>query len=608
MTTDQSKQCVITNNSGCDVIVALSTNADEGNTSNSIAAVNGQLEVLKTSSGSPVIKNGGSNTITLDRSFSTNSGESGDVPYYDLQICDSNWLYPIANLPLTLQSNNGATNYAPLTIAKEDLTGMSEAVNFYQTILAFPSSQLATDYYTALQAAKDAAVSKADGSPDSATASAMALDNAMSSFFKSTTNYESVTLGGVVAIANYYNNFPAIWAQYKDDLTYYLYSSDETTACFAGVLTLKKTGQLDVTKANGGYSCSFIPAVAPTDTSRTDVDPSRAVSLTYKNGLFVDDPKATDPNIGLIGSFFVKRLFTNEPADNSLLSVITGNINGTPSIGFDVAQTPQATVQQATPALTSSTNSFEQYWDTLIHPKSQQDLIISILTLAGAILLIPAVASAVYGIYRIIKYKAAVKEALEKQIVERRYSQNVVDENESISSKVEPLKFGTRLGDYFIEFNPKNIEGYQRVIQNDAKADKLIEAFETQSTCLDHILEFAEILDVRTVQNALSQLDQISTSVERLTNSKRTDLDTVLPEEFQNFKNVQVQVQFIDTKVRLQLSEDAQTIVDDNITLGQKIYDDLQKSSSEDTHEDMDEDPELENKIVPEPEPFENLK
>ncbi len=608
MTNDPSKQCQIINNSGYDVVIALAKSTGESSSSNAITAANGQLEILKTSSAGSVIKNGSSDTITLDRSYSQDSGESGYVPYYDLQICDSNWLYPIAHLPVTQQTDNGTAGYNLQTITKEDQTAMNAAADFYQTLIAFPDSQLATDYYTALQSAKDAAESKADGSPGSATAAASAIDDAMNSFFKSTANYGSVTLGGVVAVANYYNNFPAIWAQYKDNFTYYLYSSDETTAGFAGILTLKKTGQLNVTKANGGYSCSFVPAVAPADTSRTDVDLSRAVSLTYTKGLFVDDPKATDPNIGLIGSFFVKRLFTNDPVDNSLLFVITGNINGTPCVGFDVAQTSTATDQQPTPALTSSTNSFEQYWDNLIHPKSQNDLIISILTFAAAILLIPAVASAIYGIYRIIKNKAAVKEALEKQIIERRYSQITVDEEETMQSKADILKFGTKLGDYFIEFNPKNIEGFQRVVQNDAKADKLIEAFETQATCLDQILEFPDLLEVSTVQNVLSQLDQISTSIERLTNSKRTDLDTVLQEEFTNFKNVQVQVQFIDTKVRLKLSQDAQTIVDDNITLGQKIYDDLQKSSTEDTHEETDEDPELNNKIIPELESFENIK
>src|SRR5439155_442313 len=101
---------------------------------------------------------------------------------------------------------------------------------------------------------------------------------------------------------------------------------------------------------------------------------------------------------------------------------------------------------------------------------------------------------------------------------------------------------------------------------------------------------------------------QISDSIDRLNDSKPTDLDKILSEEFTNFSKVQKQIKIIDTTVHVKLTQDAQAVVDDNIKLGQKIIDDLQQSSSEDTHEEKDEDPELENKIIPELEPIENLK
>lgn len=599
MATDRNKQCNITNNSGWDVVVALATNADESNSSNAVVAANGQLEILKTSGGT-VIKNGNSGTVTLDRSYKSDAGGSGAVTAYDLQVCDSNWLYPVANLPVDQQSGNGSTGFGPQTVTKEAREPMDSAADFYQTVMAYPDSQLSNDYTTALQAAKDAAIAKADGSADSA---AGAIEEAMSAFFNNTDTYKTVTLADVVAIDSYYKNFPAVWAQYKDSITYYLYGSDATTATFAGTLLLKKSGPMDATKVSGGYSCSFVPAVSPADTSKTDVDEKGAVSLTYANGLFTDDPKAATPKIGLKGSFMLKSLFTGTDTDNSLLLVIAGTVNKTPCIGFDKAQPASQPVEQEAKPTQTSSDSLAQYWDTLIHPKSQHDLIISLLTLAGAILLIPAVGSAVYGIYRVIKYKIALKEALSKQIVERTWATEQANQAARLNS--ETLQFvedpnGRRLGNFFIEFNPKNVAGYNKVIQNDMLANKLIEAFQTQATCLEKVLEFSEVLDEATIKKINDQLDAIDRSVTALQDSWRTDLETVLPVERKNFREVLVNVEMIDTVVHQKLDTEAQKVMDDNITAGSKLYDNIEKAATEDTKEKGEKNPELVDKLIPE--------
>jgi hypothetical protein len=59
-----------------------------------------------------------------------------------------------------------------------------------------------------------------------------------------------------------------------------------------------------------GYTCSFAPAVNPSDTGKADVDTSKAVSLTYDNHVFVDDINASTPKIALKGNFQLKRVFT----------------------------------------------------------------------------------------------------------------------------------------------------------------------------------------------------------------------------------------------------------------------------------------------------------
>jgi hypothetical protein len=138
-------------------------------------------------------------------------------------------------------------------------------LTFYQTVCSIPDSQLAKDYLTAIDTAKNAALAKADDSPGSAQAVTGAISDTMNAFFKGSQDYQQLSFADVVAVNNYYRNFPAVWAQYKDDITYYLYGGDGTTAGFMGTFSVKKSGPLDVTKPGGGYGCTFMPAVTPTD-------------------------------------------------------------------------------------------------------------------------------------------------------------------------------------------------------------------------------------------------------------------------------------------------------------------------------------------------------
>lgn len=336
---DTSKQCNITNNSGRDIIVALAITPGETTGSNTVVAANGGLEVLKTSGGDTVIKNGSSGTVTLDHSYTNGADGNGYVPDYNLQICDGTWANPVALLPVAQQTTNGATGFGPQTIAVDNGV-LNRAVNFYQTITVYPASSLAKDYAAAMQHAAETV--NADGGPESAKA----ISDAMSPFFESTINYKDVTLADVVAVTQYYNNFPAVWAQYKDSMTYYLYGSNGGTALFAGTLFLLKSGAMDVTKAAGGYNCIFMPAYNPADMNNTGVDASKAVILTYTGGWFVDDPKTDMPKIGLRGSFLLKRVVTGNPADTSILTVIDGAINGSNTIGLDTPQRSSQAVLQ----------------------------------------------------------------------------------------------------------------------------------------------------------------------------------------------------------------------------------------------------------------------
>jgi len=600
---DQTRLCSVTNNSGKDVVVALTVSDDETSGKDAVISVNQQFEILKTPDGDTIIKNGSYNTVTLDHNYKDGADETGYVQNYNLIVSDSTWIYPLADLSVAQQGSNGAASYPSQTVDATNEAAMEQAFDFYQTITAYPSSQLATDYMNTLLQARDAASSNADGSPGSAKAVADAIENTMDSFFKSTDQYKEVTLADMVAVDNYYNNFPCVWAQYQDSITYYLYGSDGTTAVFAGALFLVKPGVIDITKPNVGYSCSFAPAVNPADTSKTDVDTTKSVNLTYSNGLFLDDVTVDTPGIGLRGNFQLERLFTNDPDDNNVIAVLSGTVKGIRCVGFDIPQpapSKTASLETATPTAVSGSPA-EKYWDTLIHPKSQQDLIVSILTLVGTLLLIPATAFAIYGIYRFVKYKQQLKEAASKEEIETK-------EIKLSGPRAEGLERGwIQIGgtdeiDYD-NLTPGQIDDIKAGLQaalNLSKAYKLVKALAMQDASLRSALKYSESLGRD--MNILIQesIRSIQASTENLSSCSYDDLGTVLSDAYTNFSAVQDNLQKISLAVNKYLTDTEKARMETNAKESTTIFDDLQKSTQKEEKEESDPSLDLENKIIPE--------
>jgi hypothetical protein len=564
--TDTSRQCVITNNSGKDIIVTLNVPTNEAIDADAIVNASGTLEVLLTTDGKSIIKSGSSGTVTLDHTYKPNGDVSGYVQRYDIVISESNWLYPLSVIPIAQQSDNGNTGYPSQTIGT-DSTAMAQAATFYQTLIAYPASGLEKDYTTALQAAQDAAAAKANGSPDSASAAAAAMEHAMDAFFKSSKDYNQVTLADVVAIDNYYSNLPAVWSQYKDSLIYYLYGSDGTTAGFAGSLSLAKSGPVDITKPNGGYACTFAPASNPADKNSTAVDATKAVALTYTDGTFSDDPQSKQPAIALCGTFLPLSSLSGKDGDNEIIMVLSGSVQGTSCVGFDAPQTASAPQQ----VKLTATSEWDKYWDVLLHPKNQKDLIVSIATLVGAVLLLPAMGAAVYGLYRAIRYKAAMREALTKQIVEYTGDALKKMQTDSLLDKGDALRIGADLGAFYVEFNPNNIEGFDRVVNNDTVANNLIKALELQREGLRKALEFSSAMTTDQVTSINQSLGKIKDSIQTLTTSPRTQLETELPRQFATYKEVTKTVMDIYYNAQKALSEEAKTLIIQNSDKSQQV-------------------------------------
>ena len=95
---DQTRLCSVTNNSGKDVVVALTVSDDETSGKDAVISVNQQFEILKTPAGDTIIKNGSYNTVTLDHNYKDGADETGYVQNYNLIVSDSTWIYPLADL------------------------------------------------------------------------------------------------------------------------------------------------------------------------------------------------------------------------------------------------------------------------------------------------------------------------------------------------------------------------------------------------------------------------------------------------------------------------------------------------------------------------------
>ena len=378
-TTDTTKLCSISNNSGIDVVVVMPLTEGETPDTNSIVTYDKDLEIPAASLGGNAIKNGITDTVTLNRTVvDPDTEETIQEGLYDLWVSTADWYSPINNL--SVERDRRSKTFPAQTVSTDDVAAAKEAITFYQTISAYPNSKLAQDYVTAANAS--------DPTDDSSTSPIV-------QFFAGTKGYTHVNLANMVAVEAYYESLVFGWAKY-DSCTYYLYSSDGNTTSFEGKLVLTKPGKIDLTLANSGYTCQFVPAVTPTDTSKLDVDAANAKTLTYTGGQFVDDTTSDMPAISLKGSFQLKRTFTKQSADTMIIPVMSGTINGATCLGFDASQ-----------ATTPEESDTQKWLDSLFNPKGAAQIFNSVMQILGALMMLHFVATTLYGIGKWIKNKAS---------------------------------------------------------------------------------------------------------------------------------------------------------------------------------------------------------
>lgn len=304
------------------------------------------LKLLPTTDNQQFIKAGGTGTVILD-DYHDNAGVSTYSKLYDIIYVKPSNLYPIKSQGAIL--NHTTQAYAPVTVTDNEVNGIKQAEAFTQTIMAYPTSQLAKDYAAALQTTSDSGSSSDD------------IDDKVSAFFTSTQQYKLVTLDMLMALKSYYNTFPMVWAGYTAAKSFYFYSSDGTNVTYNGSIAISVPTAVKPDKTLPGFTFTF-----------TDAN-NAAKPLYYANGQFVDDLNADVPAICLTGLFTLKSTLTKVATDNTIVPILSGTINSTQVLGYD----------------TKIEKDKDGNWSglyTLLHPKDMQGWLQLFMTFIGIVM------------------------------------------------------------------------------------------------------------------------------------------------------------------------------------------------------------------------------
>lgn len=353
-----------------------------------------QEEILLSQSGSSTIDASGSDQYLLDRTYTDSKGKTQTALLYDLIFSEATFASPILNRSVMANFSTGL--FPDTSVTKSNKEIMDKANTFYQQIQAYPNSQMAKNYQAALNGAQSSAQSTAASGNVQKTQ--QSIDDSVEAFFKTTKNYQDLTLSDVVAVENYYQEFPFVWASYTSK-KFWLYSSDGSSSKFVGLITMTKPDIIDLGKANGGYDVYLQTAKKPTDTSSVDVN-SEKIQLTYADGVFVDDVNADVPQIGLSGILRLKSqitgsLGTSNPSDDVIMPFLTGTVYGATCLGMDSAHTSESGDEKQS----------DEFWNTLFHPKTSQQVFQSIMEIGGALMMFHFAASTLWSTSKWLKNK-----------------------------------------------------------------------------------------------------------------------------------------------------------------------------------------------------------
>jgi hypothetical protein len=582
---------VITNNSnqssdtskpapkGYDIVIGspIDTSWETDNANGAVLSSAKNFEILPLADGkSTVITAGSSGSIVLDRA-DTIDGVTDDAMGYQLIVSSCTWLVPLVNLSIQ-QELFPPPLWDAITVTADDFEGMTQTQDFYQTVAAFPNSKLAQDYAAAMTQTSSNVDSKADGSDGSTQAMKDTIASGEAAFFQNTQNYKQVTADQICLLEFYYDNFPFVWANY-DSATYYLYSNsdDGTATTFAGTLTLTKPATIDITLPNAGYTCSFNPAVNPSDLTKTDVDPSQAKSLTYADGLFTEDNSANPdmPAIALKGMFGLKRTFTKVSKDNTVIVVIGGTVNQLKTMGFDQSQAK------------APDDSTQDWLNSLFHPQTAAGIFNSVMTILGALMMLHFVATTLFGIGKWIRQQLTGKPPKTSTTSDefKQLKQQVADQQSQINElKNEKLGNKNPLPEDSVDAQAKATSATTDLSNNVSKA-KMIDSAETMDNSLKNIEKYKDSMtadDAKALQNSATDLkNAVDPVMEATPDTLGSALDTARPQMTAVSQNVSDLQTSVSEKVSTDAKADIKTFQDDMTTMNDALEEEANTAKDE---------------------------
>ena len=252
---------------------------------------------------------------------------------YNLLVSQGNNYFPVA----TVAEMKGLKNFPPGGVPLATTYNSSSAANAYvfmQNMMAYPSSPLAQQFTTALNA---------DNSTNPASGNSTNVNN----FFAATTDFQNVTFDIYSAVTSYALAYAYIWANFQSSYTYNFYtvtptssdsssSTDSTnvkinekvTSLGSVVFSQNGTMPASVTDASAGYTITWNP------------EGGTAEALTFQNGQLVANNSSGFSTICLTCTFMDLAALTGNQADSGqTIQALTGLINGSNVIGSPVTLT-----------------------------------------------------------------------------------------------------------------------------------------------------------------------------------------------------------------------------------------------------------------------------
>lgn len=584
---DPSKEVALTNQSGVSAVVLIPTLSDAQSDDAGTKVWGQDLELLTSTAGTPVVANGATGTFVLDQYFTDpNTGKKTYSTIYNLLVSDARWYAPLANLGVMQNFEQDPPAYSPQKVTKDDAAALANAGVFYQTISAYPTSQLTKDFQNAMAGANDAAAKAADGSAQSSQNVQDAISNNADAFFKGTKSFKNVTLAGLVAMENYYGSFPFVWAQFGTR-TYWLYSSDGKATSFVGTLSLSPPPSLDLTRPNAGYTCTFTPAVNPTDTTSVAVDSSNAKSLTYMNSLFVDDLNSDLPNIAVKGTFQVKRLFTQKPTDTQIIPVLTGTIGGAVCIGFD---SPQK----------SDDKENSEFWNSLFHPKNSSEIFKSFMTLGGAAMMLAFLGQIGFAIFKWARGLAAGKAPTTAELLQQQQDALAKVFQDKIDSAISKLTNGKQEAPKSPAEANETIAKEQSAVIDNQNAARLQDGLESQASSLQELAKYESKMSSDQLLKLESAGSDVAASNEALKGASADQLHDVVATQSKALDSIKTEVSDLSLSLDSTLSAQAKATIADNAAAVEQVQQDVENADKNQADDEENLDPDADDPIVPE--------